>query len=410
MYSGVSAIAFLIAILPSTGETITPGMRPRVLVSSDIGGTDPDDYQSMIHLLFYADALDIEGLISSPWGAGRKEHILAVINRYELDFSQLQKHSPRYPTPDYLRSITKQGSIDSAGVRGFGKSTEGSNWIIEAAKRNDPRPLWILVWGGIDDLAQALHDDPTVKSKIHVYYVGGPNKKWATTAYNYIAQEHRELWMIEANSTYRGWFLGGDQSGEWGNTTFVKSHLKGHGALGDYFAGFLSGTIKMGDTPSVMYVLGKNPNDPSGDSWGGHFVRAWDRPFYQFHSPIYPTNLVEVFSIVEITYPSGVNPNEKQQSTLIVDQQDFPGFLQSDHQWHFFYSPKEPKTWSYVIHSSDPSLDGQKEALFLSFRPSNKSRSPPTATRTGGPMIPIQGWLKGSIRAPKPSINGARTT
>jgi hypothetical protein len=157
----------------------------------------------------------------------------------------------------------------------------------------------------------------------------------------------------------------------------VKSHLKGHGALGDYFAGFLSGTIKMGDTPSVMYVLGKNPNDPSGDSWGGHFVRAWDRPFYQFHRPIYPTNVVEVFSIVEFTYPSRVNPNEKQQSTLIVDQQEFPGFLQSDHQWHFFYSPKEPKTWSYVIHSSDPSLDGQKGG-FVSLLPTLEQKSKPS--------------------------------
>ena len=36
--------------------------RPRVLVSTDIGGTDPDDFQSMVHLLLYADVLDLEGL------------------------------------------------------------------------------------------------------------------------------------------------------------------------------------------------------------------------------------------------------------------------------------------------------------------------------------------------------------
>ena len=38
--------------------------RPRVLVSTDIGGTDPDDFQSMAHLLVYADRFDLEGLIS----------------------------------------------------------------------------------------------------------------------------------------------------------------------------------------------------------------------------------------------------------------------------------------------------------------------------------------------------------
>ena len=49
------------------------GQRYRVLVSTDIGGTDPDDFQSMVHLLVYADAFDIEGLVSSPYGPGRKE-------------------------------------------------------------------------------------------------------------------------------------------------------------------------------------------------------------------------------------------------------------------------------------------------------------------------------------------------
>ena len=41
--------------------------RYRVVVSTDVGGSDPDDFQSLVHLLLYADTLDIEGLISSPW-------------------------------------------------------------------------------------------------------------------------------------------------------------------------------------------------------------------------------------------------------------------------------------------------------------------------------------------------------
>ncbi len=42
------------------------GQQPRVIVSTDIGGSDPDDFQSMVHLLLYANVLDIEGLVSSP--------------------------------------------------------------------------------------------------------------------------------------------------------------------------------------------------------------------------------------------------------------------------------------------------------------------------------------------------------
>src|SRR5687767_3196430 len=85
------------------------GHRHRVVVSTDIGGTDPDDFQSMVHLLLYADVLDLEGLISSPYGPGRKEHILQVIDCYERDYPNLRTYSERYPTADVLRSITKQG-------------------------------------------------------------------------------------------------------------------------------------------------------------------------------------------------------------------------------------------------------------------------------------------------------------
>jgi hypothetical protein len=63
--------------------------RPRVVVSTDIGGTDPDDFQSMVHLLVYADALEIEGLVSSPYGPGRARHIHEVIDVYERDSAAL---------------------------------------------------------------------------------------------------------------------------------------------------------------------------------------------------------------------------------------------------------------------------------------------------------------------------------
>ena len=100
--------------------------RQRVIVSSDIGGTDPDDFQSMAHLLVYADAMDLEGLIASPYGLGRKRHILEVIDAYAQDFPNLQTHSSHYPTPGQLRAITKQGAPDGLGDPGFGDPTEGS--------------------------------------------------------------------------------------------------------------------------------------------------------------------------------------------------------------------------------------------------------------------------------------------
>src|SRR5262245_41039503 len=86
-------------------------VRHRVLISTDIGGTDPDDFQSLVHLLVYADQFDIEGLVSSPYGPGRKEHILQVLDYYERDYANLNTYSNHYPTPGALRALAKQGAL-----------------------------------------------------------------------------------------------------------------------------------------------------------------------------------------------------------------------------------------------------------------------------------------------------------
>lgn len=352
--------------------------RPRIIVSTDIGGTDFDDYQSMVHLFVYADMFDIEGLVSSPYGVGRKKNILQVIDAYQKDYPNLKTHSPAYPTPDALRAISKQGSTESAGLHGYGKPSEGSKWIIRCAKRPDPRPLWILIWGGTEDLAQALHDDPTIKSKIRVYYIGGPNKKLSASSYDYLAREHPDLWIIEANETYRGWFVGGNQTSDLDNDAFVSTHVAGHGALGDFFAGLSFGgvarpTIKMGDTPSLVYLLGDKPEDPAhNNSWGGRFVRAWERARYTFDhaekNPPTTATKVEAFSIVEIIYHPSTTAPAGTTATIAADKPAFPGFVDEAGAWHFIYSPKEPRTWNYTIKSTFSELDGRTGG-FTSYAP-----------------------------------------
>jgi hypothetical protein len=105
MMNGILLLLLLLTVLRTAGSTQSapdarPAAepRPRVIVSTDIGGTDPDDFQSMVHFLVYADMFDIEGLISSPYGPGRREHVLQVIDRYEIDYPNLKTYSDRYPT------------------------------------------------------------------------------------------------------------------------------------------------------------------------------------------------------------------------------------------------------------------------------------------------------------------------
>lgn len=339
------------------------GHRHRIVVSTDIGGTDPDDFQSMVHLFVYADSFDIEGLISSPYGPGRESDIHTVIDVYARDYGNLSTYSDRYPSPDALRAITKQGAIETPGASGISTSTEGSEWLIRCARRADPRPLHVLVWGGIEDLAQALHDAPDILPKLRVYFIGGPNKKWSVDAYNYVEQNHPQLWMIEANATYRGWFVGGDQSGHWGNKEFVTQHIKGHGALGDYFSTQLKGTIKMGDTPSVARLLRGSSEDPTQPSWGGKYVPIWDGRKTSFDRLTTEADVVEVFGVTEFVLPNpeaNLGAGSTSSRTEMIFDRGVPTSIGvvDGNAIRFRFSPRDAKIWSYEIKSDHPKLNG----------------------------------------------------
>ena len=359
---------------PSSAEA-----RPRLIVSTDIGGTDPDDFQSMVHFLLYADMFDVEGLVSSPYGPGRREHILAVIDRYAADYQNLRTHSARYPAPDVLRGLAKQGAIESAPPGGVGRTTEGSDWIVRSARRNDPRPLWLLVWGGIDDLAQALHDAPDILPKLRVYFIGGPNKMWSVEAYDYIERQHPGLWMIEANSTYRGWFTGGNQAGEWGNAEFVARHVAGHGALGAFFATQLGGSLKMGDSPSVGYLLHGTPADPSRPGWGGQFVPVWDGRKTVFTRKTTAADTAEAFGVVEFALPVPADMRAGQTARMTVDGRIPAAGARDGDAMRFRFSPRDAKVWPYVIHSDVAGLDGLSGQFTAALPPADRSSRPSRA-------------------------------
>ena len=73
------------------GSTFKEG-KPREMYS------DPDDVQSMIRLLLYANDLEIEGLIASAGSLAniaRKKNILDVLDVYEQVQLNLAKHDSK---------------------------------------------------------------------------------------------------------------------------------------------------------------------------------------------------------------------------------------------------------------------------------------------------------------------------
>lgn len=258
------------------------GERYRVFILTDIGGGDDDDFQSMVHYFIYGDLFDTEGIISSPPKFGTVKDILRVVDLYEADYPYLLRYSRKYPSPAYYRAITKEGAPEVPSediIHGIKHSdvklSDGAKWLIECAMRKDPqdRPLYVLIWGCATDLAYALSANPEILNNVRIVYLAGSNELRDPISIKYIETYHKEIWMIQNMYSYQGARLGGNQNGDLGNFTFMQTHVKGHGAMGDWISLLKGGMVKMGDTPTVLYILKGTPEDPTMPSWGGRFVK-----------------------------------------------------------------------------------------------------------------------------------------
>lgn len=295
--------SLLVALAVQAADT-----RPRLLVLTDIGG-DPDDQQSMIRLMVFANEFDIEGLIATASGTPgelkdkvtKPELIRKTVEAYAQVRPKLVQHARGYPTEVELMAVIKAGNPNrSIAAVGEGQDTEGSNWIITSTDEVDPRPLNITIWGGQTDLAQALwrvRNDRgedgyrTFISKLRIYDIDDQDKmaEW-------IWQKFPGLYYILAKAprgqdkrlgAYRGIYLGGDESLT--SSKWINEHVKmNHGPLGalypmkTYTAPNPNKTMKEGDTPSWFFFLRNglgNPAHPDWGSWGGRFKNDHDQIF-----------------------------------------------------------------------------------------------------------------------------------
>jgi hypothetical protein len=338
--------------------------KPRILISTDIGGTDPDDNQSLVHLLMYSDRFHIEGLVSSPsYGKGSVKEILRMIDLYEKDLPKLRMHQKGFATPQFLRSISKQGRSGRAPYIGYSESTEGSNWIITCAKKKSKTPLWVLVWGGLDDVAQALHDAPEIEKDIRVYWIGGPNKKWGATSYAYVAQNFPNLHFIEVNSTYYGFFSNKKQLDEINPTDYYTRNIQGAGFLGRDFKNYYRGEIKMGDTPSLLYMMDGDPSRPDRSSWGGSFSPISYSPRVIYSRPTTLRDSVAFCTLIEFHLKGPISKATPDSVCFWMETpykettQKWPGYYLGHGEYALKYVPKQAEIVDYSFRSMIPELN-----------------------------------------------------
>ena len=134
--------------------------KPRVFVLTDIEN-EPDDAMSMVRFLTYANQFDVEGLVATTSVHQRNQtaawRIREIVEAYGKVRDNLELHEPGYPEAGYLLSVIREGrptyGMDAVGE---GMDSPGSELLIAAADRDDPRALWVPVWGGPNVLAQSL--------------------------------------------------------------------------------------------------------------------------------------------------------------------------------------------------------------------------------------------------------------
>ena len=269
--------------------------KPRLVVLTDIGG-DPDDQQSMVRLMAFANEFDIEGLIASASGTPgelkraitQPQLIREIVEAYGKVLPSLRRHARGYPPADDLLARIKSGNPQRGWDHvGEGHDSEGSRWIIQVVDRPDPRPVNITIWGGQTDLAQALWRVKADRGeagyrdfarRLRIYDISDQDRiaeriwKDFPGLFYILAQAPKGKDKREA--VYRGMYLGGDESltsREW-----VDAHVRSaHGPLGALYpmktwtAPNPHSTLKEGDTPSWFYFLPIGLSDPAHPEWGG---------------------------------------------------------------------------------------------------------------------------------------------
>lgn len=260
--------------------------RHRLIVLTDIKA-DPDDEQSLVRLVLYANEIDIEGIIATTSTHKRNnpaaEAIRSIVEAYGEVRSNLVLHDPAYPNTETLLSLVKEGApVYGMNGVGAGKSNEGSDWIIRSLRQDDDRPLWLSVWGGVNTLAQALYEireeysqaeAARMISRLRVYTISDQDDSGA-----WIRREFPDLFYIVSPGAYdrATWtaFTGGYPGFRdyISNTWLAENIQQGHGPLGTRYPDVAWGVE--GDTPSYLALIPNGlsvPDHPEWGGWGGRY-------------------------------------------------------------------------------------------------------------------------------------------
>ena len=107
MKAYIQLLAIIFGIVGFTSSCKSQGKsKPRVFIFTDVNidQGDPDDRQSLIHLMWYADEVQIEGIVPDRWNAGGYKAVELVMDAYTKDYDELGFENLGYPQVDAVRA------------------------------------------------------------------------------------------------------------------------------------------------------------------------------------------------------------------------------------------------------------------------------------------------------------------
>jgi hypothetical protein len=273
----------------------------RVLVLTDIEN-EPDDAMSMVRFLTYTNQWDVEGLVATTSIHQQNKtaawRIREIVEAYGKVRDNLEKHERGFPTAEYLLSVIRDGRADY-GMKAVGEKMDspGSERIIEVVGRDDPRPVWVPVWGGPNVLAQALWKVRATRSaealakfvaQLRVYTISDQDDSgpWirkmfptlfyiASPGFNAGGAYHFATWSGISGDKFHGRFVGADFTIV--DNPWLDQHIRSKGPLGAQHPE--TKFLMEGDTPSFLGLVDNGLNAPEHPDWGGWGGR------YEFYTP-----------------------------------------------------------------------------------------------------------------------------
>ncbi|MDP3684584.1 MAG: DUF1593 domain-containing protein [Ignavibacteria bacterium] len=289
-------LTLLFVFIHGVYSNLSASEKQRVIVLTDIEN-EPDDAMSMVRFLLYSNQWDLEGLVATT--SIHQQHktaawrIKEIVEAYGKVRDNLLKHESGFPTADYILSIIRDGLPDyGMGAVGEGKDSPGSEIIIQTVDKEDDRPVWVLVWGGPNCLAQALWKVSKTRtpeqlekfvSKLRIYTISdqddsGPWIRKTFPKLFYIASPgfhsgdgyHYSTWTGISGDNFHGRFTGADFSIV--DNPWLDVNIRNKGPLGAQYP--YMKFLMEGDTPTFLYLINNglgSPEHPDWGSWGGRY-------------------------------------------------------------------------------------------------------------------------------------------